>query len=78
MSAFLIRLVMLAGMAGISGAVSAQDVSGRIRANLENWLNEYAAENVYVHLDKPFYATCQHVCLIAFVLDASNLKPTTN
>jgi hypothetical protein len=75
MSTFLIRLVMLAGMAGISGAVSAQDVSGRISANLEKWRNEYAPEKVYVHpkllkaAGKPGYQN--HFCLSSSIIVAS-------
>ncbi len=48
----------------------------QLKANLETWRAQYAAEKVYLTLDKPYYAPGQSIWLKGYVLDAASLRPS--
>jgi len=53
------------------------DLLPGLKANLETWRTQYAAEKVYLQLDKPYYAPGQAIWLKGYVLDAASLRPST-
>ena len=48
----------------------------QLKANLETLRSQYAAEKVYLTLDKPYYAPGQAIWLKGYVLDAASLRPS--
>ncbi|WP_026464960.1 TonB-dependent receptor plug domain-containing protein [Adhaeribacter aquaticus] len=48
-----------------------------IKANLETFRNQYSPEKVYLQLDKPYYAPGQSIWMKGYVVDATNLRPST-
>ncbi|QMU29653.1 TonB-dependent receptor plug domain-containing protein [Adhaeribacter radiodurans] len=48
----------------------------KLKSNLDTFRTQYAAEKVYVTLDKPYYAPGQTIWLKGFVLDAASLHPS--
>ena len=48
----------------------------QLKANLATYRQQYAAEKVYVTLDKPYYAPGQSIWLKGYVREAASLRPS--
>jgi hypothetical protein len=70
---YILPVLLLAIMAFVSPPA---DVLQRLKANLETWRSQYAAEKVYLQSDKPYYAPGQAIWLKGYVVDAASLRPS--
>lgn len=70
---YLLPVLLLALTAFVSPPA---DWLKQLKANLETLRAQYAAEKVYLQLDKPYYAAGQSIWLKGYVLDATSLRPS--
>jgi len=71
-SVFILSTILLAAM-----IMGNDDLTEKVKSNLNSYQIYYTPEKIYLHHDKPYYLAGEMIWLKAYVLDAGNLKATS-
>ena len=71
-SLFILSAIVLGAM-----VMGNDDLTEKVKSNLNSYQIYYTPEKIYLHHDKPYYMAGEMIWLKAYVLDASNLKATS-